>query len=196
MSYYYNNVKFEYTIAKLLFRINFFLKNYNIKQDKKRAIKFLKFFFSLMKEYCPKLKSELYKENLLLKNKKVLEQIFLFFLHIINDTNQKKDNVKKKFVQSEHLKNFSSNEELLTNSIKTIKNEIKMSKQIYSVLKYSSDSLEKIQQLNLSFLKKIAVSKGDLKTFSGSIISSSTNKILICLIINLCFLFFLIILYK
>nr|UXY88350.1 hypothetical protein Cry52Nrm2_p159 [Cryptomonas curvata] len=196
MSYYYDNVKFEYTIAKLLFRINFFLKNYNTKQNKKEAFKFLIFFFSLMKEYCLKLNSDLYKENLLVKNKKVLEQIFLFSFYLKKDTNQKSGNVKKKFVQCEYLKGFPSNEELLINSIKVIKNEIKLSKKIYSVLKYSTNSLEKIQHLNLSFLKKVAVSKGDLKDFSDRIISSSKNKILICLIINFCFLFFLIILYK
>jgi hypothetical protein len=196
MSCNYDNVKFEYTIAKLLFRINFFLKNYNAKHNKKEVFKFLKFFFSIMKEYCPKLNNYSYKENLLVNNKKVLEQIFLFCLHLKNDTNKKNDNIKKNFVQCEYLKNFPSNEELLTNSIKVIKNEIKLSKQFFSVLKYSTNSLEKIQKLNLSFLKKITVSKANLKDFSDRIIRSSKNKILICLIINLCFLFFIIILYK
>ena len=196
MSQLYDNVNFEYTIAKLLFRINFFLKNYNTKENKKEGLRFLKFFFLLIKEYSPKLNNDLHKENILVKNKKILEQIFLFSFHIKKDTNQKNINKKKKFFQCEYKKNFPSNEELLKNSIKIIKSETKLSKQIYSVLKYSTYSLEKIQQLNISFFKKITICKGDLKYFSNHIISPSKIKILIFLIINLCFLLFLIKLNK
>jgi hypothetical protein len=192
MSHYYQIVNFEYTITKLLFRINFFFKNYETKESKGEELKFLNLFFSVIKKYIPRIKSDLYKEKLLIKNKKVLEQIFLFSFHINNDINKKNTKTKKEIVQREYLKNWLSNETLIKNSIKVIKNEIKFSKKISSVLKYSTNSLEKIQQFNLSFFKKIAFSKGDLEEFSDRIISSTKNKILIFLIINLCFLIFFI----
>nr|UXY87848.1 hypothetical protein CcurKRNrm2_p158 [Cryptomonas curvata] len=191
MNHSISSIEFEYLIAKFLYRVNFL----NI--SKKVSAKFFINTFKLSRNQLNKIVKLTKKKkdkNNLDKLKIILEQIYHISQQTKNKPNLNEDSLNKNkifFIKSN--KNNISNIQILKESIQIIKNEIKLSDQINSVLKYSKNYLENIKQINLSFMNKITHVEINLKKNFNSDVLVSKSKKIIFFVINIIFIYFLII---
>jgi hypothetical protein len=194
------DIETEYLFAKLLYRINFIDKKKYLNLIKQKNYNCFINIMKISKIYLYKsIKKRIqYNDNSIII-KPILEQFYFISIkieHIINSYKKCSQIIKNKVFYSDTKNKIISNTQILKESINIINNQINLSTQISRLLIYSSNSLEKINQININLARSINHVDIDLKdNFDSNPFKSKIKKFLLVLM-NLIFIYCIIILFN